>query len=87
MPRRVQVMPCPVLGQGQFLSLSLLLWKVGTGPALRFPGAGTETTYGCSCSRTSRHRHRPRPATLLPNWTRGLTKGSAPSTRGSGCCS
>lgn len=85
--RRVQVMPCPVLGRGQFLSLGFLLWKVGTGPALRFPGAGTETTYGHSCPRISWHHRRPRLATPPPNQTRSLTRGSAPSTRGSGCCS
>lgn len=41
---------------------------------------------GRSCPRISWHRRRPHLATLPPNETRGLTE-SAPSTRGSGCCS
>lgn len=68
------MIPCPALGQGQFLSLSLLLSKVGTGPALRFRGQA-QTSYRHSCPmqpRTGRHHSRPHPTTPPPDWTGAL---------------
>lgn len=64
-----------------------------------FPGAVTKTRDSCELS-LSGHSHlhaAPGPAlalqaapcltTLLPSWARDLTRGSAPSRQGSGCCS
>ena len=69
------MIPCPALGQGQFLSLSLLLWKVGTGPALRFRGQPLRPPTGTAapCNpRTGRHHSRPPPTTPPPDWTGAL---------------
>lgn len=67
-------MPCSVLGQGP-RSLGFLLWKVGTGPALRFPGAALRPPTGVAAPGSALTPPAdPHLATLPPNETRSLTE-------------